>query len=69
MLEENESELSTWRHEQSLQVEILRISNASFVEDLDKHQLFESLFASNSDNIVLDIETSPNDTNKSNIEL
>lgn len=70
MLEENESELLTRRHEQSLEAELLRISNASFVEDLDKHQLFESLFASNSDNIVSDSETScPNDTNKSNIEL
>lgn len=69
MLEENESELSIRRHEQSLETEQLRISCASFVEDLDKHQLFESLFASNSDNIVSDSETSRNDTNKSNIQL
>ncbi|XP_055325496.1 dynein regulatory complex subunit 3-like [Sitodiplosis mosellana] len=69
MLEENESERSTQRHKQSLEVELLRISGASFVEDLDKHQLFESLFANSFDNIVLDTETSLNDTNKSDIQL
>lgn len=69
MLEENESEQSTQRHEQSLEVELLRISVASFVEDLDKHQLFESLFANSFDNIVSDTETSLNDTNKSDIQL
>lgn len=69
MLEENESEQSTKRHEQSLEVELLRISVAGFVEDLDKHQLFESLFANSFDNIVSDSETSLNDTNKSDIQL
>lgn len=65
MLEENESELSMQTHEQSLEAERQRISSVSFVEDLDKHQLFESLFANNSDNNVSDTDTSINDTNKS----
>lgn len=70
MLEEIESELAMRRHELSLETERLLLSKASFVEDLvDKHQLFESLFASNSDNIVSDSETSLNDTSKSNMEL
>lgn len=65
MLEENESELSMQTHEQSLEAERQRISSVSFVEDLDKYQLFESLFANNSDNNVSDTDTSINDTNKS----
>lgn len=69
MLEENESELSIQLHKHSLEVELLRISVASFVEDLDKHQLFESLFVNSLDNIVSDSETSLNDTNKSDIQL
>lgn len=52
MLEETESELSIEIHEQSLEAEQQRLSSVSFVEDLDKHQLFESLFANDCDNNV-----------------
>lgn len=69
MLEETESELSIQRHEQSLEVELLRISVESFVDDLHKYQLFESLFGNSFDNIVSDTETSLNDKNKSDIQL
>lgn len=50
MLEETESEKSIEMRQQSVEDEQRRLSNDSFVEDLDKHQLFESLFANNSDN-------------------
>lgn len=49
MLEDNESELAIRRHVQSLDAEHQHISTESFVNDLDKHQLFESLFINNSD--------------------
>lgn len=49
MLEENESELAIRRHEQSLDADRQHISNESFLSDLDKHQLFESLFVNNAD--------------------
>lgn len=66
MLEENEIELMKRNSEQALEAEVYRISNASFVEELNKHQLFESIFSNNSVNNVSNTETSmPNDTNKS----
>lgn len=69
MLEEKESEVSIRRHEQSLEVELLRISRACFVEEIDKHQLFESLFRNSLDNTVSDSETSLNDPEISDIQL
>lgn len=57
MLEENELELATKRHEQSLNAEQQHISNESFVNDLDKHQLFESLFVNNLDSNVMDTDS------------
>lgn len=73
MLEENEIELMNCKHEQSLEADRLRKSIASFVDGLDKHQLFESIFASNSGNNVsdtdTDTETKSNDTNKSNAQV
>lgn len=54
MLEENESELATKRHKQSLDAEQQHISSESFVNDLDKHQLFETLFVNNLDSMDTD---------------
>lgn len=70
MLEENEIELTNSKHEQSLAIARTRLTSASFVEELDKHQLFESIFANNLGNNVSDTEGSmsslaPIDTNKS----
>lgn len=71
MLEEIESDMLIQQHEQSIECELLRLSNASFVEDLDKHQLFESLFPNSFDNNIVSNtdETRQNDTNKSDIQL
>lgn len=70
MLEENEIELMNRKHEQALEKDRLRISSASFVEQLHKHQLFESIFANNSGHNVSDTETRPpNDTNHSSIQV
>lgn len=68
MLEENESELATKRHEQSLDAEQQHISSESFVNDLDKHQLFESLFVNNLDSNVL-LDTDINDMKSSSIDV
>lgn len=65
MLEQTELELPIQRHEQSLEAERQHISYMSFVEDLDKHQLFDSLFTNNYDNNVCDTDTIMNDTNQS----
>lgn len=68
MLEENEIELMKRNSEQALEADVYWISNASFVEELNKHQLFESIFLNNSVNNVSNTETTsstPNDTNKS----
>lgn len=54
MLEEKETELATERYGQSLDAEQQHISSESFVNDLDKHQLFESLFVNNPESNVLD---------------
>lgn len=67
MLEESESELAIKRHEQSLDAEQQRISSESFVNDLDKHQLFEILFINDLDSNLLD--TDINDAKSSSIDM
>lgn len=67
ILEENESELATKRHEQSLDAERQHISSESFVNDLDKHQLFESLFVNDLDSVEMD--TDINNTETSSIDV
>lgn len=69
MLEENESELAIKRHEQSLDAEQQHISSKSFVNDLDKHQLFESLFVNNLDTDVGRMDTDTSSTKTDSIDM
>lgn len=56
MLEETESDQLDEKQKRLDENEQLRLTTASFVENLDKHQLFETLFAN-------DITSSITDTN------
>lgn len=64
ILEENELDLATKRHEQSLDAERQHTSSESFVNDLDKHQLFESLFVNDLDGngMNMDINSAKTDS-------
>lgn len=53
MLEEIESEQLAEEHKHLAENEQLQLATASFVENLDQHQLFESLFANDTDTDLL----------------